>query len=47
MKVEIVNITPAMASEWLKLNITNRRLRRSVVDGIKSALVRGDRKSVV
>lgn len=42
MKVEIVNITPAMASEWLKLNITNRRLRRSVVDGIKSALVRGE-----
>lgn len=42
MKAEIVNVTPQMASDWLKLNTDNRPLRRSVVDGFKYALMRGE-----
>jgi hypothetical protein len=42
MKVEIINVTPQQASDWLKVNTTNRPLRRSVVDGLKSALMRGE-----
>lgn len=42
MKAEIVNVTPQMASDWLKFNTDNRPLRRSVVDGFKYAMTRGE-----
>jgi hypothetical protein len=42
MKAEIVSVTPQMASDWLKLNTDNRPLRRSVVDGFKNTLLRGE-----
>lgn len=42
MKVEVVNITPALAREWLKTNTQNRTLYRTTVNGIKAALERGE-----
>lgn len=42
MKAEIVNVTPQTASDWLKFNTDNRPLRRTVVDGFKSAILRGE-----
>lgn len=42
MKAEIVNVTPQMASDWLAYNVSNRPLRRSMVDGLKSAFLRGE-----
>lgn len=42
MKAEIVNVTPSMALEWLKFNTNNRPLRRTVVNGFKLALQRGE-----
>lgn len=42
MKTETVNITPSMASDWLKSNTDNRALRRSRVDAFKHALLRGE-----
>jgi hypothetical protein len=42
MKAEIVNVTPAKALEWLKFNTDNRPLRRTVVNGLKMALQRGE-----
>jgi hypothetical protein len=42
MKAEIVSVTPQMASDWLKLNTDNRPLRRSVVEGFKNTLLRGE-----
>ena len=42
MKTEIVNVTPQMASDWLSFNVNNRPLRRSMVDGLKSAFLRGE-----
>jgi len=42
MKTEIINVTPQMASDWISLNENNRPLRRTVVDGLKSAFSRGE-----
>lgn len=42
MKTEIIKVTPDMASEWLKGNTINRPLRRTVVDGLKNAFIRGE-----
>lgn len=42
MKTEIVNVTPQMASDWLKNNVNNRALRRTMVDGLKAAFIRGE-----
>lgn len=42
MKAEIINVTPAMAAEWLSMNTGNRPLRRSVVEGFKEAFRRGE-----
>lgn len=42
MKAEIVNVTPQMAADWLKFNTGNRPLRRTVVNGLKLALQRGE-----
>lgn len=42
MKVEIVNVTPQMASEWLKVNTINRPLQRTVVENAKLAYERGE-----
>lgn len=42
MKAEIVNVTPQMASDWLAHNVSNRPLRRSMVDGLKAAFLRGE-----
>lgn len=42
MKAEIINVTPAMAADWLGMNTGNRPLRRSVVEGLKEAFRRGE-----
>lgn len=42
MKAEILNVTPAMAADWLKSNTDNRPLRRAVVHGFKLSLQRGE-----
>lgn len=42
MKSEIVNVTPQKAAEWLSLNVENRPLRRTVVEGLKAAFARGE-----
>lgn len=42
MKTEIINITPQLAAEWLKFNTDNRPLRRTVVNGFKDAIKRGE-----
>ena len=42
MKAEIINVTPQQAADWLARNTNNRPLRRSVVDGLKSAFLRGE-----
>jgi len=42
MRTEIVNVTPKLASKWLAMNINNRPLRRTVVDGLKAAFLRGE-----
>lgn len=42
MKAEIVNVTPQLAAEWLRSNLNNRPLRRTVVEGLKAAFRRGE-----
>lgn len=42
MKAEIVNVTPQMAADWLQANTENRPLRRTVVNGLKESLSRGE-----
>lgn len=42
MKTEVVGITPQLASEWLRLNTHNRKLRRLTVDALKRAFERGE-----
>lgn len=42
MKTELVNVTPQMAANWLSMNTNNRQLRRSMVEGLKSAFLRGE-----
>lgn len=42
MKTKIVNVTPDMASILLSRNTRNRPLRRTVVDGLKAAFLRGE-----
>lgn len=42
MKAENVNVTPQMAADWLSLNENNRPLRRTVVEGLKAAFLRGE-----
>lgn len=42
MKTEIINVTPAMAAEWLSCNTSNRNLRRTTVEGLKAAFKRGE-----
>ncbi len=42
MDSKVICITPAMASQWLASNTINRRLRRSVVDGLVAAFKRGE-----
>lgn len=42
MKTEFVNVTPAIAATWLSQNQNNRPIRRGVVEGLKSAFLRGE-----
>lgn len=42
METKVIRVTPAMASNWLSSNTINRRLRRSVVDGLVAAFKRGE-----
>ncbi len=42
MRTEIINVTPQMASDWLKKNTENRPLRRTVVSHFKEAIIRGE-----
>jgi len=42
METKVIKVTPAIAREWLQSNTINRPLRRSVVDGYKSSLIRGE-----
>lgn len=42
MQTKLINISPAMASNWLSHNTINRPLRQSVVDGLVSAFKRGE-----
>lgn len=44
MKVEIVSVTPHLASEWLRFNVDNRTLRRTTVETLKGAFQRGEYK---
>jgi len=44
VKTEIIRINPAIASAWLEKNTINRPLRRTVVEGYKSALERGEHR---
>ena len=46
MKTETVLITPAQASEWLKQNTGNRRLRQGHVDALRAAFERGEWKLI-
>lgn len=39
MKMEIVEITPAMAEKWLAMNTNNRKLRRQYVTKIKNDIL--------
>lgn len=42
MKTEIAKVTPATAEQWLKKNADNRPLRRTVVENLKEAFLRGE-----
>lgn len=42
METKIVKVTPVIALDWLKKNLDNRPLRRTVVEGIKLAYARGE-----
>ncbi|CAK7026542.1 hypothetical protein [Saezia sanguinis] len=42
MHTELINVTPEVASQWLKSNTNNRALRRMVVDSLKQAFSRGE-----
>jgi hypothetical protein len=42
MRVDIVNVTPQKAMEWLAFNTSNRPLRRGAVEGLKEAFLRGE-----
>ena len=42
MKTEVVGVTPQLASEWLRLNTRNRKLRRFTVDTLKRSFERGE-----
>lgn len=42
MEAKLVKVTPHIAAEWLKKNIENRALRRSYVEGLKLAFMRGE-----
>lgn len=42
MNVEIMDVTPALAREWLGLNTSNRSIRRTVVDRYKGDIERGE-----
>lgn len=44
MKTAIIDITPALAREWLKANTDNRPLRSGHVDALRSAFERGEYK---
>lgn len=44
MKTTIVNVTPAMAREWIKYNTDNRPLRSGHVEALRGAFVRGEYK---
>lgn len=42
MKTELVNVSPALAREWLKRNTKNRPLRPSHVETLRQAFARGE-----
>lgn len=42
MKTELINVTPTLAATWLAQNQNNRPIRRGIVDGLKSAFLRGE-----
>lgn len=42
MKTETINVTPQMAADWLCLNTINRPIRRTAVEALKSAFMRGE-----
>lgn len=44
IKTELMNVTPALAREWLKKNTDNRRLRPGVVNEMAIAYARGEWK---
>lgn len=42
MQVNIVSVSPSLASEWLQRNIDNRPLRRAWVEAFKGIFTRGE-----
>lgn len=42
MESTVMNVTPAIARQWLEANTINRPLRHSVVEGYKAFLKRGE-----
>ncbi|WP_434107665.1 hypothetical protein [Paraburkholderia caffeinilytica] len=42
MKTEMVNVTPAIARDWLRGNVRNRGIRRGWVDTLRAAFARGE-----
>lgn len=44
IKTEIIRINPAIACAWLEKNTINRPLRRTVVEGYRASLERGEHR---
>lgn len=44
METKIIRVTPAMADNWLEANTINRPLRKSVVEGLVAAYMRGEHR---
>jgi hypothetical protein len=44
IKTEIIRITPSIARLWLEKNTINRQIRRTVVEGYRAALERGEHR---
>lgn len=42
METTVLNVTPLMARQWLETNTINRPLRKGVVEGYKTAFMRGE-----
>lgn len=42
MHIEVITVTPKMASKWLQKNTINRPLQRGIVENLKSSFSRGE-----